>query len=116
MKPLPVLLLVWLSSGVGAFVGSILGNGLGRTGLMAGAVVGGLVASAAGVDVATRLDWLPRTGRQAAAVGAMVGFIVAAAVAMATLHTPIIPIAVASLSGVGALLGAGMARGGAAAV
>jgi hypothetical protein len=40
-------------------------------------------------------------------VGALIGLAIAAPIAVANLHTPIIPIAVTSLAGVGALLGAG---------
>jgi hypothetical protein len=40
-------------------------------------------------------------------LGALLGLCVAAPIAVANLHTPITPIAITSLAGVGALLGAG---------
>ena len=110
MKPLPVLLLVWMLGGIGAVAGSILGNALGRTGLYAGAIVGGACAVSLGILLATRLAWLPRAVQRPATVGALLGLLIAAPIAVANLHTPITPIAVTSLAGVGALLGAGWKR------
>jgi hypothetical protein len=111
MKPLPVLLLVWLLSGLGAIGGSMLGNGLGRGGLYAGAMVGGAGFVILAVLLAAALDWLPRPARSTAIVGGVIGLCVAAPIAVANLHTPITPVAVTSLAGVGALIGAGW-RGG----
>jgi hypothetical protein len=110
MKPLPVLLLVWMLCGIGAVAGSILGNALGRTGLFAGAILGGACAVSLAILLATRLSWLPRAVQRPATVGALLGLLIAAPIAVANLHTPITPIAVTSLAGVGALLGAGWKR------
>jgi hypothetical protein len=107
LKPLPVLVLVWAMAGIGAVAGSILGNALGRTGLYAGAIIGGACTASLAILLATRLSWLPRAVQGRATVGALVGLCLAAPIAVANLHTPITPVAVTSLAGVGALLGAG---------
>jgi hypothetical protein len=93
--------------GIGAVGGSILGNALGRTGLFAGAIVGGACTVSLAVFLATRLGWFPRAVQGSATVGALIGLVIAAPIAVANLHTPITPIAVTSLAGVGALLGSG---------
>ena len=111
MKPLPVLLLVWLLSGLGAVAGSILGNALGPSGLYAGALIGGAGFVILAIFLAAALGWLPRPARGAAVVGGVIGLCVAAPIAVANLHTAITPVAVTSLAGVGALIGAGW-RGG----
>jgi hypothetical protein len=43
-------------------------------------------------------------------MGAVLGFIIAAPIAVLNLHTPITPVLVCSLAGAGALIGAGRAR------
>lgn len=106
-----MLVLVWMLSGAGAVGGSVLGNAAGKTGLFAGAIVGGLIAAAGGAFLAGTFGWIPVGAKRGASVGALAGFLVAAPFAVLNLHTPLIPIAVTSLAGVGALLGAGMERG-----
>lgn len=111
MRALPTLLLLWLGTGLAAVVGSILGNALGTRGLQVGAIVGGVLGVLGAVAAAGRLGWLPRGESGGAIVGALIGFAAAAAVTLTNLHTPIIPVLSCGLVGVGALLGAGVARG-----
>lgn len=93
-------------------LGSILGNGLaGRTGLFGGAIVGGVLGVSIAVMIVARLGWLPREDRRGAAAGGIVGFAVAAPIAVMNLHTPVTPVLICGLAGVGVLLGAGVARG-----
>jgi hypothetical protein len=98
---------VWVLGGLGAVGGSILGNAFGRTGLFAGAILGGACAVILAVLLTTRFGWQPRAAQAGAMLGALLGLCVAAPIAVANLHTPITPIAITSLAGVGALLGAG---------
>ena len=107
MKPLPVLLLVWALCGIGAVAGSILGNAWGRAGLYAGAIVGGACTASLAIFLATRFAWLPRAVQGRATLGALLGLCLAAPIAVSHLHTPITPVVVTSLAGVGALVGAG---------
>ncbi|MDP2957207.1 MAG: DUF4440 domain-containing protein [Longimicrobiales bacterium] len=111
MKPLPVLLTSWALAGLGAVVGSILGNAFGRVGLFAGAVVGGGLAIAGAVTLLARLRWLPPATRSGAIAGGLLGFLIAVPIAVSNLHTPITPIVSCALVGAGVLLGAGVVRG-----
>ncbi len=112
-KALPVFLLAWLLTGFGAVAGSIVGNAFGHGGLFAGAVLGGAILLAGAVYLAGRLTWLAASSRVAATIGGLIGFAVAAPIAVANLHSPLTPIAITSLAGAGVLLGAGFAKPGA---
>ncbi len=111
MKPLPVLLTSWVLAGLGAAVGSILGNAFGRVGLFAGAVVGGGLAIAGSVTLLAKLRWLPPGTRRGAMAGGLLGFLIAVPIAVSNLHTPITPIVSCALVGAGVLLGAGVVSG-----
>lgn len=111
MKPLPVFLVSWALAGLGALLGSILGNSMGKAGLFSGAVVGGIIGVAVAVAALARLAWLPRVDRLGAFVGGSCGFLIAAAIAVANLHTPITPVLICGLAGAGVLLGTGVAHG-----
>jgi hypothetical protein len=106
-----VFLAAWMLTGLGAVIGSILGNGLGKRGLFFGAIVGGVLGVAAAALASSRLQWLLREDRAGGLVGGIIGFAIAAPIAMANLHTPITPVLICGLAGVGVLLGAGVARG-----
>jgi uncharacterized membrane protein YraQ (UPF0718 family) len=111
MNARATLVMVWLAAGAGAVGGSILGNAGGQAGLFVGAIIGGLIGALFGVRLCARFGWIAVAERRAATIGAMVGFLVAAPIAVTNLHTPVIPVLVCSLAGAGALIGAGRARG-----
>ena len=96
--------------GSGAVLGSILGNAAGRVGLFAGGVVGGLVGASLSSVVARRLGWIRPERLRSTALGATLGFLVAALIATQTLGSPIGPVLSTALIGVGAVLGAGPHR------
>src|SRR5438445_12089334 len=111
LKPIPVFIATWALAGLGAVIGSALGSGAGKPGLFGGALVGGVLGVVAAVLVLTKLQWLLAEDRRGALVGGIAEFAIAAPVAVAHLHTPIIPVLICGLSGVGLLLGVGVARG-----
>jgi hypothetical protein len=111
LKPIPAFLVTWALAGLGAVIGSILGNATGKPGLFAGAVLGGLVGVGAAVAALSKLQWLPLEDRRSAFIGGVVGFAVAAPIAVTNLHTPLTPVLICGLAGVGLLLGIGVARG-----
>lgn len=111
MKPFRAFLAAWALAGIGAVIGSILGNAAGKRGLFAGAVVGGLLGVAAAVAGLAKLRWLPREDRRGAFIGGAAGFAVAVPIAVTNLHTPITPVLICGLAGAGLLLGVGVARG-----
>src|SRR4029079_14141659 len=91
-----------LLGGLGGALGSIVGHAAGQVGLWVGGVVGGSVGSIAGVGIARARHWVSASQFPAAALGASVGFLVAAAIAVHTLSSPIGPVLSTMLIGAGA--------------
>ncbi len=111
MKPFGLFITTWAFAGLGAVIGSILGNAAGKPGLFAGAVIGGVVGVGAAVAVVFKLGWLSIDDRAGALLGGVIGFAMAAPIAVTNLHTPVTPVLICGLAGVGLLLGVGVARG-----
>jgi hypothetical protein len=111
LKPFRAFLAAWALAGLGAVIGSILGNAAGKRGLVAGAVVGGLLGVAAAIAALAKLQWLMPEDRRGAFIGGLVGFAVAAPIAVTNLHSPVTPVLICGLAGAGLLLGVGVARG-----
>lgn len=107
MKPLGVLLLAWFLTGACAVAGSILGRALGPGALYAGGLVGGCLGVWASVAIALRLGWLGSADRTGAIAGGLVGFVLAAAIAVMKLSSPVAQVLSASLVGGGVLIGSG---------
>jgi hypothetical protein len=97
-------------TGLGGLLGSILGNAFGRTGLWVGGVVGGLVASFLVAWIARWRRWIPPESMLMTAFGTMVGFLLAAAIAVNTLSSPVGPVLSTTLAGFGALAGARLSK------
>src|SRR5829696_6803027 len=93
-------------AGLGGALGSIVGNAAGRTGLWAGGVLGGLLGAAAAAGVAVGRRWITRAQYWPTAIGAMLGFLAAALVAVNTLASPVGPVLSTLLVGAGAVVGA----------
>jgi hypothetical protein len=104
-KDVFIFVLVCGFSGVCIFAGSVLGNSQGKTGLFAGAVVGGFVGVTLGVWLSKRLGLFGEKRTFGALIGGFIGFIIAALIAVNNLHTPFIPLATIALIGAGAVLG-----------
>lgn len=104
MNRILLFLTMCVLPGIGAVVGSILGNAFGKTGLFIGAVLGGLI----GVTAATRISlwrgWISRDRGPAVQVAGLAGFIIAAIIAGNNLWTPLIPIASTWIIGIAAVL------------
>ncbi len=102
------LLLFLIVSGLDAgciLFGSFMGHSINRIGLFAGAIIGGIVGVAAAVWLAVLLRLLDRASYGATFLGGLIGFILAAVIAVKNLHGPVIPIASVALIGLGAVLG-----------
>lgn len=109
MNARAILIVVWLVTGIGAVAGSVAGAAVGERSLFIGALLGGPLGAAAGVWLSNVFGWLAVQQRRAATLGAIVGFVIAAPVAVTNLQTPIVSVLICSLAGVGALVGAGRA-------
>lgn len=95
-----------LLGGFGAALGSIVGHGLGRGGLLAGGFAGGALFCVAGGFIGERLHWIRASQRLWVILGGVFGFALACMVALSTLSTPIGPALSTLLIGSGAVLGA----------
>lgn len=109
MKARHTLVAVWLITGMCAVGGSVLGAAVSQRGLFIGAMLGGPFGALLSVWICTRLHWLAPHQLRAATIGAILGFLIAAPIAAANLHGPVLPVLLCSLAGVGALAGAGRA-------
>ena len=95
-----------LMGGIGAALGSMVGHGLGRGGLLAGGFIGGVLFCVAGGFLGERQHWIRRPQRLWVILGGVAGFALACMVALSTLSTPIGPALSTLLIGSGAVLGA----------
>jgi hypothetical protein len=111
MASLLLFLVSCLLGGLGGAVGSIVGHAAGPPGLWIGGMIGGLLGSIAGVAISRGRRWLTAAQFPAAALGASTGFLLAAAIAVNTLSSPVGPLLSTTLIGLGALLGAAQRRG-----
>lgn len=109
-KDILLFFLVCLLSGICIFVGSVLGNSQGKSGLFAGAVIGGFIGVALAVWLSTLLGLISAQSRTSSLLGGSIGFIVAAVIAVNNLYTPVIPVASVGIIGAGALLGKALAQ------
>jgi hypothetical protein len=87
----------------------MVGHAFGKGGLWAGGILGGLLASMLVVRIALWRRWIVRSQSWPTALGTAIGFLVACAVAVNTLSTPVGPIMSTLLIGTGALLGSARA-------
>ena len=110
LKDALLFIIVCGLTGVFIFLGSVLGNSMGKTGLFVGALLGGVAGVAAAVWLAVRFSLLDRAGFGMTFVGGVIGFVVAAVIAVKNLHGPLIPMASVGLIGLGALLGKVLGR------
>jgi hypothetical protein len=103
--------LIWLflltcgASGLLTVVGSFGGQAFGRTGLLVGAVVGGIIGIALAGLIARRLRLIDHRSYLPAVIGGTIGYVLAAVIAVNNLHTPVVPILSVSLVGLGAVVG-----------
>ena len=107
------LLLFLIVSGLDAgciLLGSFMGHSIPSIGLFAGAIIGGIVGVAAAVWLGVRLHLLDRASYSATFLGGLIGFILAAVIAVKNLHGPLIPMASVGLIGLGAILGKAVSR------
>jgi hypothetical protein len=105
LKSVLLFLIVCGLAGVCIFLGSVLGHSLGKVGLFSGAVIGGIVGVAGAGWLTVRLGVLDRANFGVTFLGGVVGFIIAAVIAVNNLHGPLVPMASVALIGLGALIG-----------
>jgi hypothetical protein len=110
-KSLLLFLLVCILGGVGTLVGSILGHFVGKSGLYAVAMVGGVVGVYAATRIARTRGILGAKRFWPATIGGWLGLVLAAVIAVNHLSTPVVPIASVLLLGLGSVFGAASRHG-----
>jgi phosphotransferase system glucose/maltose/N-acetylglucosamine-specific IIC component len=91
--------------GVGGLVGSILGGAFGQRGLFIGGFAGGVLVAPLTAMVARWRRWIVPSQFVGTALGAAIGFVCAATVAVNTLSSPVGPVLSTLLIGAGAVVG-----------
>ena len=114
LKNILLFLIVCGLAGVWILLGSVLGHSLGKVGLFSGAIIGGFAGVSAAVWLTVRFGLLDRANSAVTLLGGAAGFIIAAAIAVNNLHSPLIPLASVSLIGLGAIIGKMLGHKGAA--
>jgi hypothetical protein len=94
-----------MTGGSGGLVGSIVGAAFGPRALFAGGFLGGLMASPCAALLAARFKWIEAEDVRSTALGAALGFVAAATVAVNTLSSPVGPLLSPLLVGAGGLVG-----------
>lgn len=92
--------------GAGGLLGSILGGAFGQRGLFIGGFAGGVLIAPVTAALARWRGWIAASQVRATALGAAIGFLLAATIAVNTLSSPVGPVLSTLLIGVGALIGA----------
>ena len=110
MKLLLLFLLTTLMAGLGSAMGAMLGNNLGRGGVLLGGFAVGALMTVGAVFLASRWGWITRRERFWSLIGATAGLVLAAVVTLSTLSTPLGPMVSTVLVGLGAVLGSLMDR------
>ncbi|MGI8950426.1 MAG: hypothetical protein ACR2FN_02465 [Chitinophagaceae bacterium] len=94
---------VCIISALATLAGSILGNSLGQKGLFIGAIIGGILGVYISCFAATKI--IKAINFRSTLLGALVGFAVAALIAVNFIHYAIIAIGSVGLIGFGACIG-----------
>jgi len=105
MNRAALFLIACALGGLGGALGSMVGHSFGKGGLWVGGILGGLLASVLIARIALWRRWIMRSQYWPTVLGTAVGFLLACAVAVNTLSSPIGPIMSTLLIGVGAVLG-----------
>lgn len=105
-----VFVLLVVAGGAGGMAGSIIGAAFGHRALFIGGFLGGLIASLCAAYLAARLEWIEPAETRSTALGAALGFLAAALVAVNTLSSPVGPVLSTLLVGAGGLAGRFLAR------
>jgi len=105
MRAFLLFFLFIVAGGFGGLAGSVAGATFFRMPL-AGGLIGGLITTPLAAVLAGRFGWIDQPDVRGAAIGGMLGFLAAAAIAVNTLSSPVGPFVSTLLIGAGAMAGA----------
>ena len=100
-----LFVLACVIGGIGGLVGSILGGAFGQRGLFAGGVIGGVLIAPITASIARWRGWIAPDQYRGTMLGAAIGSLLAALIAVNTLSSPVGPVLSTALIGIGALVG-----------
>ena len=104
MKAVILVLFVSGSSGAVAVLGSVIGAAVNHAGLFIGALVGGLIGVWVSVRLSKAVRFIKADEVRPGILGGGIGFLLAAPLAAANAHTPVIPVLSVGLVGLGTLV------------
>jgi hypothetical protein len=107
MRTLRVVVLAWLLTDCGAALGWAVGRPFGRRAFFMGAIILGTLAILLAIRLVSGFGWLNPDRRRGGSIGALCAFALAAPLAAMNLDTPVVPLLVMGLVGIGVVLGAG---------
>jgi hypothetical protein len=105
MKHVRLFVFLVFAGGLGGLLGSVVGNAFGKRALFIGGFVGGAFLTWIAARLAGRWGWIPRPQLTGVSIGATLGFLVAATIAINTLSSPIGPVLSTLAVGLGGFLG-----------
>jgi hypothetical protein len=113
VKRLGTFALLTIAGGLGGFLGSVLGAAFGKRALFIGGFAGGTILCWLAGKLAGRMGWIPSEEVNGTAIGASIGFLMAATIAVNTLSSPVGPVLSTLWVGFGGWFGGRLgARGG----
>ena len=105
MKHIRIFVLLVFTVGFCATVGSAIGAAISHRGPFVGGFLGGLLGSCAAAWLAGRLRWIPTAAIKGTGLGTLLGFVLAATIAINTLRSPVGPVLSTLFIGIGGLIG-----------
>lgn len=102
---LKLFLTALVLGGIGGLLGSIVGGVFGQKALFVGGFVGGVLFAPVSARLALWRRWIGPTQYWPTAIGAGIGFVAAAVIAVNTLSSPVGPVVSTFLVGAGAVAG-----------
>ena len=105
MRRARVFVFLVIVGGLGGLLGSAIGAAFHPRALFVGGFAGGFVVSGGAAWLIGRLHWISAVEVKGTAVGAMLGFLAAAMIAVNTLSSPVGPVLSPLCVGVGGLVG-----------
>ena len=104
-KYLILFLSVCIITGLSTFAGSIIGHAFGQQALFAGAVIGGITGMFLSCFIAGKIKKLQPLSFKSTFIGGIIGYAVAAIIAVNSLHSPLITAGSMAFAGLGAIVG-----------
>ena len=104
-KYLMLFLIVCIITGLATFVGSVVGHAFGQQALFAGAVIGGIAGVFISCLIAGKIKKLQPLNFKSTFIGGIIGYIIAAIIAVNSLHSALITVGSMAIAGLGAIAG-----------